>query len=74
MSARPSSLKRPFCRWIAWLLGAIVGVLPILNIYPVPAAPVAAFIVGAVVYALLAKMGMQSALVPLPASLVATTK
>jgi cytosine permease len=60
--------------WIAWLLGAIVGVLPILNIYPVPAAPVAAFIVGAVVYALLAKMGMQSALVPLPASLVATTK
>ena len=49
--------------WISWVLGAVVGVLPILKIYPVPAAPVAAFIVGAVVYALLAKMGMQSRLV-----------
>jgi len=49
--------------WISWICGAIVGVLPILNIYPVPAAPVAAFIVGAVVYAILAKAGMQSKLV-----------
>ena len=53
---------------------AIVGVMPILNIYPVPAAPVAAFIVGAVVYAVLAKMGMQSAIIPLPAALADTTK
>jgi cytosine permease len=60
--------------WISWLLGAIVGVMPILKIYPVPAAPVAAFLVGAVVYGLLAKMGMQSALVPLPAPLAETTK
>ena len=60
--------------WISWLLGAIVGVMPILNIYPVPAAPVAAFIVGAVVYGILAKAGMQSALLPLPASLANTTK
>ena len=60
--------------WIAWLLGAIVGVMPILKIYPVPAAPVAAFIVGAVVYGVLAKLGMQSAIVPLPATLADTTK
>jgi cytosine permease len=60
--------------WISWLAGAIVGVLPILQIYPVPAAPVAAFLVGAVVYALLAKMGMQSSLVKLPPSLEELTK
>jgi cytosine permease len=60
--------------WISWLLGAIVGVLPILGIYPVPAAPVAAFLVGAVVYGLLSKMGMQSALVPVSGPLAETTK
>lgn len=60
--------------WIAWLLGAVVGVMPILKIYPVPAAPVAAFLVGAVVYGLLAKLGMQSALVTLPANLKDSTK
>ena len=60
--------------WISWLLGAIVGVMPILNIYQVPAAPVAAFLVGAVVYGLLSKLGMQSAIVPLPAALADTTK
>lgn len=52
--------------WIAWALGFLVGIMPILNIYPVPAAPVAAFIVGAVLYFLCAKMGIQSALIPLP--------
>lgn len=46
--------------WISWLAGAVVGVLPILKVYPVPAAPVAAFIVGAVVYFILAKAGMQT--------------
>jgi cytosine permease len=60
--------------WISWLLGAIIGVLPILNIYPVPAAPVAAFIVGAVVYAILAKAGMQTPLVKLPPALEETTR
>ena len=60
--------------WISWLLGAVVGVLPILKIYPVPAAPVAAFLVGAVVYGILAKLGMQSALVALPAPLAETTR
>jgi len=51
--------------WVAWLAGFVVGILPILNIYPVPAAPVAAFIVGAVVYFVCAKMGMTSAVIPL---------
>ena len=60
--------------WIAWLVGAVVGVLPILKIYPVPAAPVAAFLVGAVVYGLLAKMGVQTAVLPVSGALAETTK
>jgi len=60
--------------WISWLLGAVVGVLPILKIYPVPAAPVAAFVVGALIYGILAKLGLQSALVALPAPLDQTTR
>ena len=51
-----------------------MGVLPILKIYPVPAAPVAAFFVGAIVYGILAKMGMQSALVPVSGQLAEATK
>ncbi|HEY5911814.1 MAG TPA: cytosine permease [Verrucomicrobiae bacterium] len=58
--------------WIAWLLGFIVGILP-NSVLPesirvnVPCAPVAAFIVGAVVYFLCAKMNLLSQVVPLPA-------
>ena len=57
--------------WIAWALGFIVGILPNLHalnpeVFPdAPAAPVLAFIVGAVVYWLCAKLGMVSAVVPL---------
>lgn len=54
--------------WISWALGFIVGILPIVKIYDVPAAPVAAFIVGAVVYFLCAKAGMLSRLISLPAA------
>jgi cytosine permease len=53
--------------WIAWLAGFAVGILPILNIYQVPAAPVAAFIVGTVVYFVCAKLGLESRIIPLPA-------
>jgi len=60
--------------WLSWLAGAVVGVMPVLKIYPVPAAPVAAFIVGAVVYFILAKVGLQTAVVPLPDTLADTTK
>ncbi len=58
--------------WIAWLLGFIVGILP-NQLLPVavqvnvPCAPVAAFVVGSVVYFICAKLGLQSAVVPLPA-------
>ncbi len=57
--------------WIAWLLGFIVGILP-NGLLPtnlqvnIPCAPVAAFIVGAVVYFVCAKMGLQSQVIPLP--------
>jgi cytosine permease len=53
--------------WISWLAGFVVGILPILNIYQVPAAPVAAFLVGAIVYFVCAKLGLQSQVIPLPA-------
>ncbi|MCX7824581.1 MAG: cytosine permease [Verrucomicrobiae bacterium] len=52
--------------WVAWLLGFIVGILPNLGVN-VPAAPVAAFVIGAVVYFLCAKAGLMSVVVPLPA-------
>jgi cytosine permease len=52
--------------WISWALGFTVGILPFLKV-SVPCAPVAAFVVGAVVYFLCAKAGMLSPLVPLPA-------
>jgi cytosine permease len=57
--------------WIAWLLGFIVGILP-NGLLPaslqvnIPCAPVAAFVVGAVVYFICAKMGMLSPVVPIP--------
>jgi cytosine permease len=49
--------------WIAWALGFLVGILPNLHI-DVPAAPVAAFVVGAVVYFVLAKAGVESKVLP----------
>jgi len=49
--------------WAAWALGFVVGILPNLGV-DLPAAPVAAFLVGAVVYALLAAAGMQSPVLP----------
>ena len=58
--------------WIAWLLGFIVGILP-NGLLPtnlqvnIPCAPVAAFIVGAVVYFVCAKMGMLSQVIGMPA-------
>lgn len=53
--------------WVAWALGFIVGVQPNFAAqcgFAIPAAPVFAFIVGAVVYALLSKM--QTAVLPYP--------
>jgi cytosine permease len=65
--------------WIAWLLGFIVGILP-NQLLPasfrvdVPCAPVAAFIVGAFVYFICAKMGMQSQVIPLSGKAAEATK
>ena len=52
--------------WISWALGFLIGILPNLGVN-VPAAPVLAFVVGAVVYFLCAKVGLLSAVVALPA-------
>jgi len=65
--------------WIAWALGFIVGILPNPMLpasmqVNVPCAPVAAFIVGSIVYFICAKMGMRSAVVPLPPALAEATK
>jgi cytosine permease len=51
--------------WIAWAVGFVVGILPNLGV-AVPAAPVLAFMAGALVYFLCAKAGLLSAVVPLP--------
>ncbi len=53
--------------WISWALGFVIGILPNLG-FNVPAAPVLAFVVGAVVYFLCAKIGLQSAIIALPGS------
>ncbi len=49
--------------WAAWALGFLVGILPNFQI-DVPAAPVVAFVVGAVVYFVLAKAGLESKILP----------
>ena len=45
--------------WLAWGFGFIVGIMPNLGL-PLPLAPLWAMIVGAVVYYIAAKMGLQS--------------
>ncbi len=65
--------------WIAWAVGFVVGILP-NPLLPanlqvaIPCAPVAAFIVGAIVYFVCAKMGMQSPIVPMPGKTAAPAK
>ncbi len=53
--------------WLAWGFGFVVGIMPNLGI-PLPLAPVWAMLVGAVVYFLAAKAGLQSRVVPMPAA------
>ena len=50
--------------WISWALGFLVGIGPNLGI-AVPCPPVAAFLVGALVYLICAKAGLLSPVVPL---------
>ncbi len=52
--------------WISWAVGFVVGIAPLVKIANVPAAPLMAFIVGAVVYFVLAKAGLQPPAVAMP--------
>ena len=45
--------------WISWVVGFIVGMAPLVGIANIPAAPLMAFIVGAVLFFALAKAGLQ---------------
>jgi len=45
--------------WISWAVGFVVGIAPLVGIANVPAAPLVAFIVGAVLYFVLAKAGLE---------------
>jgi cytosine permease len=51
--------------WISWAVGFVVGILPNLGV-AVPAAPVLAFVAGALVYWLCAQAGLLSAVIPMP--------
>jgi len=56
--------------WISWALGFVVGAsdfIPGLK-NTVPAPPVAAFLLGFLVYAILAKAGLQTRSLPMPAA------
>ena len=52
--------------WISWAVGFIVGIAPLIGIANVPAAPLIAFLVGAVLYFILAKAGLEPAPVAMP--------
>ncbi len=53
--------------WISWAGGFALGLLDIFGVITVPAAPVVAFLVGAVLYFVLAKAGLQTRTIPMPA-------
>jgi cytosine permease len=55
--------------WISWAAGFVVGILPLVPPkVNIPAAPLVAFIVGAVLYYALAKAGMESKVIEMPAA------
>jgi cytosine permease len=54
--------------WISWAVGFIVGIAPLVGIANIPAAPLVAFIVGAVLYFVLAKAGLQPPVVAMPSA------
>ncbi len=62
--------------WIAWAVGFVVGISthPKIGAPDEITAPVAAFVVGAVVYAICFKIGLKSAIVPVPGALAEATK
>ncbi len=54
--------------WISWAVGFLVGIAPLVNIADIPAAPLVAFIVGAVLYFVLAKAGLESKTLGMPSA------
>jgi len=52
--------------WISWAVGFVVGIAPLVGLANIPAAPLVAFIVGAVIYLILAKAGMEPAVLAMP--------
>jgi len=54
--------------WISWVVGFIVGMAPLVGLANVPAAPLMAFIVGAVLYFILAKAGLESKVLEMTAA------
>jgi cytosine permease len=59
--------------WISWVVGFIVGMMPLVSLplvgkVDIPAAPLMAFIVGAVLYFALAKAGLESEVLEMAAT------
>jgi len=54
--------------WISWVVGFAVGMAPLVGIANIPAAPLAAFVVGAVLYFALAKAGLEGEVLEMPAA------
>ncbi len=54
--------------WISWVVGFIVGIAPLVGLANIPAAPLVAFIVGAVLYYALAKAGLESKVLEMAAA------
>jgi len=54
--------------WISWVVGFIVGMAPLVGLANIPAAPLMAFIVGAVLYFVLAKAGLESKVLAMTAA------
>ncbi len=53
--------------WLAWGFGFVVGIMPNLGI-PLPLAPVWAMVVGAVMYFIFAKAGLQPPVLAMPSA------
>jgi cytosine permease len=62
--------------WIAWAVGFVVGIStnPKIGAPQTIMAPVAAFVVGAVLYAICFKIGLKSAVLPVSGKLAEATK
>jgi cytosine permease len=54
--------------WISWVVGFIVGMAPLVGLANIPAAPLMALIVGAVLYYVLAKAGLESKVLAMTAA------